>query len=271
VASDPVHLARLAGIESRPACGDPDGDGRQEIVVAFGRGSLGTFLVVDDWTTGFEVLPAQHLTGERFMESWQLFTYRQLSGDLRPALGDVDGDGRDELLLATSREWVVVLDDAAAGFVLLAELGSPGATPTAFWAPFYIEGGNPPTSRVAVGELDGDPAVEVVVGVEGGGQSFLVVFDDASSGWQSLLTTQDPAAAPAPLWVDALVHMGVGAPSLVDLDGDGIDEVVGRPALLPRGLQVLDFAGGRLVPRTVQGNPNGLVDPGILLLPLPGL
>jgi hypothetical protein len=100
--------------ESRPACGDIDGDGIDEIVVGLGNGSGGFLEVFDDLSAGFV-----HLAWPRIQ--WK--GYNTANGESRPACGDIDGDGIDEIVVGLgngSGGFLEVFDDLSAGFVHLA-------------------------------------------------------------------------------------------------------------------------------------------------------
>lgn len=75
--------------ETRPACGDVDGDGTDEVVVGFGSGfaSGGWIRIIRVTPTGFVPLAYRQLP---------FSPYNSANGETRPALGDVDGDGRDD-------------------------------------------------------------------------------------------------------------------------------------------------------------------------------
>jgi hypothetical protein len=96
-----------------PALGDVDGDGRDEIVVSFGRGSGARIALLDDAIDGFPMTSSDVtlLTTGRP-------DYRKKDGATRSAFGDVDDDGYDELIVGfrrRGRHEVQVFDDLRAG------------------------------------------------------------------------------------------------------------------------------------------------------------
>ena len=100
-----------------------------------------------------------------------------------PALGDIDGDGRDEIAVgfgSGSRGRIVILDDAVDGF------------PTTSEEAFRLTAGRPGYrkkngyTRVAFGNVDGDAYEELIVGFRGRRSREVQVFDDAIAGMQPM-------------------------------------------------------------------------------------
>ncbi len=194
--------------ETRVACGDVDGDGRDEFVVGLGSfPQNGGFVeVIDDAGGGYA-----HLAWIRL----QLAAYNAADGSTEVACGDVDGDGRAEIVVAPGRfpsngGWMQVFDDAQAGYRSLAWVRVPDAA--------Y----NAADGRVhpACGNVDGDAADEIVAGIgpyaADGGRMY--VFDNAP-GYAVIGTPRVP-------WVVYNAANGETRPSLGDLDGDGRAEIL---------------------------------------------
>lgn len=121
------------------------------------------------------------------------------------ALGDIDGDGRDEVAVAryaTAGARVFLLDDAVAGFALMTTFGDGWGV--AAW----------PTS-VAFGNLDDDPAEELAVARVSPVNERVQVFDDAAAGFGVLHNIGKEWA----------VGVHAVAVAFGDVDGDGRDEL----------------------------------------------
>ena len=203
-----------------PACGDLDGDGRAEIVVGFGSAMRGVVQVFDDVTTGFAPLMTAKTDAQGFM---QIPVPSGFKGTIFPALGDIDGDGRDELVLGMSKVssgLIVVLDDALSGFAIhpANRLGKPWiqVEPSSTRS---MSGG---VTVPALGDLDGDGMDELVVGFGIGSRGRVAILGNAAAGYpgpadQLVLTTGRS---------NYQKYDGAARPAMGDVDDDGVDELV---------------------------------------------
>ncbi len=181
------------------AFGDVDGDGLDELVVGRTGGAVQRprWIVIDDADADF---------GELATGGGDWGAGRDVTA---LATGDVDGDGRDEILLGRSSgdnsRWEVH-DDAGAGFATI-NSGGDG------W------GSGRGVTAVAMGDVDGDTLAELVVGRDAGSGPRAFVFDDMQDGWRVLHRIGES-------WG---VTRGVRTLATGDPDGDRADEIaVGR-------------------------------------------
>jgi hypothetical protein len=99
--------------ETWPACGDVDGDGTDEIIIG-----LGPYPSGGGWLEVFHYDGSSVAHTAWIRVNW--YDYNTANGETRPACGDVDGDGRDEIVVGLGPVsgdpyypggWFEVLDD----------------------------------------------------------------------------------------------------------------------------------------------------------------
>ena len=176
------------------AVGDLNGDGRVDIVTGQARGG-GTVRVFSG--TDYAMLLSQTPFGAGY------------TGGVNVAAGDVDGDGRVELVVA----------QASGGMV--AVMSGVTQAVTASGAPY---GDLPAGVFVAAADVNGDGRAEVIT-APGSGSSAVLVYD---------ISTLSPLASFAPYGTTSPGGVRVAA---TDLTGDGRAEIItvpgpGRPAEL---------------------------------------
>lgn len=166
----------VANGETWVATGDVDGDGLDEIVVGQGTFALdgGRFAVFDDGRHQYRLLRDGRIP-------WTV--YNAANGEVRPAAGDVDGDGRAELVMGlgafpANGGYVAVFEDKARSFRFMrwARLA---------WPVYNAAVG---ATRPACGDLDGDRRDEVVLGLDSfpANGGFAQVLDDKAVSFRSL-------------------------------------------------------------------------------------
>lgn len=184
-----------------PACGDTDGDGRAEIAVGLGRGGRGLWYVHDDALDGYALRATRQVP-------WTAYNEGPGGGETRLALGDIDVDGRAEVVVGLGPggqgKWYT-FSDAASGYQFRTEN-------VVQWPDYCANRAG--TTRPAVGDIDADGIAEVIIGLEQGGECRLEVFDDAWGGHAHLEWIQvgeEPYRA----------AVGATRPALADMDADG--------------------------------------------------
>ena len=90
----------LTSGRTNPGCGDLDGDGRGEIVIGFGLRMRGVVQIFDDTQTGFSALTSAQTNVDGYM---QMPVPDGFWGSIYPAIGDIDGDGMDEIVAGLGR------------------------------------------------------------------------------------------------------------------------------------------------------------------------
>jgi len=213
-------------VSGAPALGDIDGDGAPEVLVGCDNGKVyswrGDGTPVRTWTgTGaIRGVALGDLNGDGAIDviagstDWKVYAWNAQAGLLlagwpqstdgqvvsSPALGDLDGDGQLEVV-ATSLGYHTYQ---------CAYAWKADGTPLTNWP---LSTGSSVFSSPALGDLDGDGQLEVVVGCYDGRLYGWKADGTALAGWPIMINPQFPI---------------ISSPALGDLDGDGdVEAVVG--------------------------------------------
>lgn len=178
------------------AFGDVDKDGRDELAIGRKAGEHGRYYLFDD-ARAPQPFKRLAIGGA----DWG-------SGGYTTALsfGDVDGDGRDELGVArmsgTNMRYEIVKFSGGS----FQQLFSGGND----W------GSSNHATSIAIGNIDGDPQAEILVGRRAGENARFFILDDKTHGFALIEKGGD-------LWGSSYYTVGVG---IADLDGDGPGELI---------------------------------------------
>lgn len=194
--------------ETRPACGDLDGDGKDEIIVGLGAGSKGRFEIFD-----FRDGQVQHRAWASI--GWR--DYNSVNGETRPAAGDIDGDGKAEILVGLAS--VPGNSSVPSGlFAVLDDDYRHLGWGKIKWTDYNRVRGE---SWPAAGDLNGDDKDEIVIGLGPGGSGRFEIFDyDALTGELKHLAWRQIS------WNDYRKIAGETRPVVGNLDEDGSREIL---------------------------------------------
>ncbi len=196
-----TYNARNGG--THVAAGDLDGDGRAEVVFGLGSvpGSGGVWGVFAGLADGWAFAGWHRLPWSRQNED---------DGEVRPTVGDVDGDGRAEVVLCPSRgASFCVLDDATTGF-------GPMGWGSVAWSEYRQSQAG---VRASIGDLDGDGKAEIALGLDRPGRGWMEIRADASASFEHAAWVAIPHGEHAST-------RGETRPALGDTDRDGRAEIV---------------------------------------------
>ncbi|MCP4806985.1 MAG: hypothetical protein GY913_18040 [Proteobacteria bacterium] len=195
--------------------GDLDGDTLDDVILSrSGENDLLVFL-------GASMDPAVVVLGDPDLEIDEAQATNAL------AFGDTDGDGLDDMLVASPGDDTVALDAGAVHLVLAKDLADGDLDALSSWTLYGEEATHRMSGSIALGDLDGDGVDDIAVGdpdadAPARESGRILVFTDLSGG------AVDPDDAD--VLYEGGVREGLFGTSVAivdDIDGDGISELVG--------------------------------------------
>lgn len=201
----------------QPQVGDYNGDGRDDLLLQPLAAGHACYLLLADSSGGFEhvrvVAPAEDNV------VWRQ-EYR------RVALGDVDGDGRTDVLLAgrtPADATYIAWGEAVDGLAAPVDITTAHGMTAALWAA--------DARALHVGDFNGDGRADLLL-QSSGSNSTLLLYAAVAGGWSPPLDITTASGLNAALWSTHNLRIG-------DFSGDGADDVVLQPKPLMTGAYIL--------------------------------
>lgn len=192
--------------ETWPACGDMDGDGDDEIIIGLGLSGEGGMEVFD-----FNAGKLTHL--EWVIVNWP--DYNTSVGQTRPACGDIDDDGIDEIVVGLGP-----LDESPAipngMFEVIDDDFNHLAWGKLDWLEYNELSGE---TWPACGDITGNGYDEIIIGLGVGGDGRAALFE---------FINEEPthAAWMKVDWIEYNEISGETRPASADVDDDGKEEII---------------------------------------------
>jgi hypothetical protein len=192
--------------ESFPACGDIDGDGVDEILIGLGEGGQGRVEVF------------QYRNGDVHHKDWIQVDwpeYNQYFGKTRPTCGDLDQDGKDEVVIGLGSNQTDPTMPAGL-FQIMDHDFSSLAWGEVDWPDYNLFNGE---TYPSCADLKGEGKNHIVVGLGNGGEGRMEVFQyrNGAASHKDWVTID---------WDAYNQTIGETRPVCGDIDGDGKDEIV---------------------------------------------
>ncbi len=186
------------GQYSTPVFGDLDGDGDLDMIAGEDDGTLNYFENTGTATTPLFAAPVAIASDVGFFFS-------------APALGDVDGDGDLDMVVGEQNGTLNYFQNTGT------------ATAPVFASPVMIGSAVDTESKVALGDLDGDGDLDMMVGAD---YSYVGETESTVNYYENTGTAAAPDFSTGPVAIGGFVGYDT-APALGDVDGDGdLDMVV---------------------------------------------
>ncbi|HEX9504968.1 MAG TPA: S8 family serine peptidase, partial [Acidimicrobiia bacterium] len=232
--TSPAFLLSLVPLSYSPIIGgvavaDLDGDGQQEIVVGAEDGKLYCWHADATACTGFPVATDPGTARDQYGTHQEIPIGHPAGIGAVPALGDLDGDGKLEIVVGTIDQKLYVwhADGSRMAPFPIQVFDPSSASGVDAFAPRAI------IASAAIADVDNDGANEIVIstdetyaspspapGVGGSGRAYVIKADGTiASGWPVKPTSINPNAVP-------LVAQGVvTSPVVAALNGSGPKQI----------------------------------------------
>jgi hypothetical protein len=192
--------------ETWPACGDIDGDEKDEILIGLGKGGGGSVEIFD-----FVLGQVKHK--EWLILDWA--DYNEINGETRPVCGDIDVDDKDEIIVGLGRcEYSEEIEGGR--FAIIDDDYSVLGWGQVDWDDYNEINGE---TRPACGDVDFDSKDEIIIGLGQGGEGRIEICEYKfgkvfHKKWKQVS------------WRDYSLAVGETRPTCGNIDMDIKDEII---------------------------------------------